>query len=79
VHIFGRAIGDPVADEIERALQQAGAAGMTRTAIRDMFGRNRSGDRIGAALQLLMRMSRARFEIATTGGRSAETWFARKA
>jgi hypothetical protein len=79
VHIFGRAIGDPVADEIERALQQVGAAGMTRTAIRDMFSRNRSGDRIGAALQLLMKMGRARFEITTTGGRSAETWFARKA
>ena len=49
-HIFGQALGDPVADEILRALQQAGADGMTRTAIRDLFGRNRSGDRIGAAL-----------------------------
>jgi hypothetical protein len=32
------------------ALRQAGSAGMTRTAIRDLFGRHRSGDRIGAAL-----------------------------
>jgi hypothetical protein len=79
VHIFGRAIGDPVADEIERALQHSGAAGMNRTAIRDMFSRNRSGDRIGAALQLLLTMSRARFEISKTGGRPTETWFARKA
>ena len=79
VHIFGRAIGDPVADEIERALQHVGAAGMTRTAIRDMFSRNRSGDRIGAALQLLMTMARARFETSTTRGRPTETWFARKA
>ena len=79
VHIFGRAIGDPVADEIERALQHVGAAGMTRTAIRDMFSRNRSGDRIGAALQLLMTMGRARFETSTTRGRPTETWFARKA
>jgi hypothetical protein len=79
VHIFGRAIGDPVADEIERALQHVGAAGMSRTAIRDMFSRNRSGDRIGAALHLLMTMGRARFETGTTGGRPTETWFARKA
>ena len=76
VHIFGSAIGDPVADEIERALQLAGAAGMTRTAIRDLFGRNKSGDRIGAALQLLVTRNRARVELSGTNGRPAETWFA---
>jgi hypothetical protein len=76
VHIFGSAIGDPVADEIQRALQLAGAAGMTRTAIRDLFGRNQSGDRIGAALQLLVRRNRARVELSGTNGRPAETWFA---
>jgi hypothetical protein len=59
-HIFGRAIGDPVADEIARALEAAGDDGMTRTAIRDLFSRNRSGDRIGAALALLMTAGRAR-------------------
>jgi hypothetical protein len=75
--IFGGSLGDPVADEIERALQQAGADGMTRTAIRDLFGRNRSGDRIGAALYLLRTKDRARMETATgKGGRPAETWFA---
>ena len=46
VHIFGDALGDPIADDILRALQQAGSAGMTRTAIRDLFGRHRSADRI---------------------------------
>jgi hypothetical protein len=79
VHVFGHTVGDPVADEIMQALRYAGTAGMTRTAIRDLFGRNRSGDRIGAALQLLLTMSRARLEISNTGGRPAETWFARKA
>ena len=44
VRIFGDALGDPVADEINRALQQAGVGGMTRTAIRDLFGRNQPGD-----------------------------------
>jgi len=75
--IFGGALGDPVADEIRQALRQAGGAGMTRTAIRDLFGRNRSSDRIGAALALLMSKGRARTEMTvTTGGRPAETWFA---
>jgi hypothetical protein len=75
-HIFGKSLGDPVADEIERALRQVGTVGMTRTAIRDLFGRNRSGDRIGAALQLLLTKGRARFETSRTSGRPVETWFA---
>jgi hypothetical protein len=78
IHIFGRAVGDPAADEILRALQHAGT-GMTRTAIRDLFGRNKSSDRIGAALQLLLTMGRARFKTSTTGGRPVEVWFASKA
>ena len=52
--IFGDSLGDEVADDILRALQLAGSAGLTRTAIRDHLGRNRSADRIGAALALLM-------------------------
>jgi hypothetical protein len=52
-------------------------AAETRTAIRDLFGRNRSGDRIGAALALLMTKGRARAEVRTTGGRPSEIWFAK--
>jgi len=74
--IFGKALGDPVADEIMLALRQAGGAGMTRTAIRDLFGRNRSGDRIGVALALLLTKGLARAERKGTGGRPSETWFA---
>jgi hypothetical protein len=76
-HIFGNMLGDPVADEILRALQQAGAAGMTRTAIRDLFGRNRSGDRISAALALLAIRGRARMDARETAGRPTEIWFAK--
>jgi hypothetical protein len=79
IHIFGRAVGDPVADEILRALQQAGADGMTRTAIRDLFGRNKTSDRIGIALRLLQTMGRARPESRPTGGKPVEIWFASKA
>jgi hypothetical protein len=75
--IFGNALGDPVADEILQGLRQVGASGMTRTAIRDLFGRHRSGDRIGAALALLMTKGRARAEVRTTGGRPSEIWFAK--
>jgi hypothetical protein len=76
--VFGDLLGDPVADEIMRALQQAGPEGVTRTAIRDLFGRNRSGDRIGAALALLAKRGRARTETRRTSGHPAEVWFAAK-
>ena len=75
-HIFGNSLGDPVADEIERALIHAGDEGITRTAIRDLFGRHKSADRIGAALALLATKGRARQETRVTGGRPSELWFA---
>jgi len=75
-HIFGDSLGDPIADDILRSLRQAGAAGMTRTAIRDLFTRHQSADRIGAALALLAKQGRARGAIRTTGGRPVEAWFA---
>jgi hypothetical protein len=75
-HIFGASLGDSVADEILRALQHAGSEGMSRTAIRDLFGRNQSGDRIGAALALLATRGRVRSEIRQSGGRPIETWIA---
>jgi hypothetical protein len=75
-HIFGSVVGDPVADEILRALHHAGSDGMTRTNIRDLFGRNQQAARLGAALALLAREGRARTEAKETGGRPTETWFA---
>jgi hypothetical protein len=78
VRIFGDALGDPVADEILRALEQAGKDGLTRTAIRDLFGRNQSVDRIGTALALLLSNGRAKMGQRKTGaaGRPVETWYA---
>jgi uncharacterized protein DUF3987 len=76
-YVFGDSLGDPVADEIHRALQQAGPNGLTRTNLRDLFGRNKSADRIGAALQLLATRGRARPETVHTGGRPSEIWYAR--
>jgi hypothetical protein len=74
-HIFGKLIGDPTADEILRALRQA-PIGISRTALRDMFSRNLSGGRLGAALDLLRSRGLARMEMRETGGRPLELWFA---
>jgi hypothetical protein len=78
LRIFGDMLGDPVADEIMQALRQAGSNGMTRTAIRDLFQRNQSTDRIGAALVLLLNHGLARMEERPTGkpGRPTQIWFA---
>jgi hypothetical protein len=75
-HIFGASLGDPVADDIYRALRHVGREGMTRTALRDLFGRHQSADRIGAALALLASNGKARMEVKQSGGRPAETWIA---
>lgn len=75
-HIFGDALGDPVADQILVALRSRFPEGLTRTEISALFGRNRSAERIGAALLLLLKHGLARFQPESTPGRSAERWFA---
>jgi hypothetical protein len=74
-YIFGDAVGDPVADEILTALR-ARAGGLTRSEIRDLFGRHRKSDEIGRALGVLLEHGLARFEPEDTGGRPAERWYA---
>ena len=65
-----------MADEILRALRQVGRDGMTRTEISNLFGRNRSADRIGAALGLLLQHGKARRIPRGTQGRPVEVWIA---
>lgn len=76
--IWGASLGDRIADEIMRRLRQAGAEGLTRTEIRDLFGRNHSAERIGAALELLQRKGHAMCETVKTEGRPKEVWKATK-
>src|SRR5262249_54161317 len=78
-HIFGVSLGDNVADDILRALQNTGREGMSRTAIRDLFGRHQSADRVGAALALLASRSRAKMETRQSAGRPTEIWIAMEA
>jgi hypothetical protein len=73
--IFGDALGDPVADEILRAVDNAGTDGLTRTDISNALGRNRNADQIGRALDLLMRRGKVHMEKnAMNGGRRTEVW-----
>jgi hypothetical protein len=67
-YIFGEATGDPVADEIAGRLRAAGEAGMTRTEISNLFGRNKSADHIAQALMLVLRTGRGRRKTQKTGG-----------
>jgi hypothetical protein len=73
---FGDSLGDPVADDILRALRQSAHSGMTRTEISNLFGRHRTTDQIGAALQLLSTKGRIRSESKRTNGRPSEVWVA---
>lgn len=77
-YAFGDGLGDPVADEILRALR-ATPEGLTRTQIRDLFGRNKAGDQIGRALATLASLGLAemRPEKKTGPGRTAERWVAK--
>ena len=75
--IFGDALGDPVADEILRALRQQ-PAGMTRNDLRDHFGRNRTSAEIGRALAVLAAGNFVFCTKEATKGRPAERWFARQ-
>lgn len=79
--IFGQSLGDPVADEILKALKMSGQVGITRTDISNYFGRNRGASQIGRALSLLSEngLVISRKELPEEGGkRPAERWFLNK-
>jgi hypothetical protein len=64
---------DPVAQQIHAALATS-PTGLTRTQLRDLFGRNLPGPRIDAALTSLGATGKAQRHRATTAGRPAEIW-----
>lgn len=75
-YLFGDASGDPVADTIMRALKATEATELSRTQIRDLFGRHETADRISEALGILLAAGRARTFTRETGGRPVEVWVA---
>jgi hypothetical protein len=75
--IFGDTLGNPIADEVLRALRASLITGMTRTELGFMFRHSphRAGA-IGAALLLLQQVGLVRVEQSSTAGRPSERWFA---
>jgi len=72
--IFGDSLGDPTADDILEAIRGATPGGMTRSEIRDLFQRHKSGEEITRALQALFESGLAEFTRETTDGRPIERW-----
>jgi hypothetical protein len=76
-HLFGDQLGDADADKLLNALRGS-PGGMTRTGIRDLFGRNKKPEDLQRILNLLEHAGKACSESAVgdAGGRPTETWFA---
>jgi len=72
-YIFGDATGNPDADVILKALRNT-SAGLTRTEINGLFGRNRPANTIAHALDELESVGLVRSDPVATGGRAAEIW-----
>ena len=72
--IFGDSLGDPDADEVLQAVRRA-PEGLTRTNIRDLFGRHRRSDAVARVLTRLVDQDLIRSVTdVTTGGRPAERY-----
>ncbi len=76
--IFGDALGDGTSDELIRALRAA-PQGLTRTEIRDHFGRNKAAAELSRGLRVLSEHGLASFERIETDGRPVERWHAVRA
>ena len=74
-YIFGDATGNPDADLILKTLRSS-PAGVTRTEINNLFGRNKPASAIGRALDSLLSLGLVRFDRRETEGRSAVVWSA---
>jgi hypothetical protein len=75
-YIFGDSLGDPVADELLKALRN-NPKGLTRTEIRDLFAHNRKAYDIERALGALAEYGRVRRgQDESERGRRSERWYA---
>ena len=74
-HIFGAATGNSLADQTLGALKGS-PDGLTKTALRDHFQRNRSAEELDRALHFLEKHGLVRRNEEQTAGRVATRWFA---
>jgi hypothetical protein len=70
------AYSDPDQDRILIALQKAGANGLTRTEIGNLFGHGKPAKDISLALTRLMRSGLVTYREDKTGGRPVARWWA---
>jgi len=76
-HLFGDRVGDVLADHALKELRAAGPRGLTRSEIRDIYGRNHAKEDIDRALGLLLEYGLASTERDTSNpGRPVERWYA---
>jgi hypothetical protein len=77
-YVLGDYLGEPVADDILRALRQIAPDGMNRSEIYNILGRHKSSEAIGTALASLLMHRKARWhrERGDGRGRPTEIWFA---
>jgi len=73
--IWGDALGNPVADEILRALKAAAEAGMTRWDIMNHFSRHKKAGELDQALGMLAERGLIRFASQDTAGRSVTRYW----
>jgi hypothetical protein len=75
--IFGDSLGDPVADEILRALKEAGEPGLTQTQLNDLFSGHHHRGALARSLTTLVEAGRVTCRKEENGrGRPSRRWFA---
>jgi hypothetical protein len=74
-YIFGDALGDPLADELLKLIRNA-HEGVTRTEIRDFFGRHKSHQDIDRGLAMLQETKFIERRREATGGRPKDVFTA---
>jgi hypothetical protein len=74
--VFGDRLGDPLAEDVLRALRSVEAEGMTRSEIHGVHHHNNRPGEVARVLALLEERQLAFREKQQTRGRSAERWFA---
>ena len=75
-YVFGKSLGDKVADRILDELRLVYQDWRSRDQLRDLFSRHETADRIKAALESLERQGLASRTVVKTAGRSEERWAA---
>ena len=74
--IFGDLIGDPDADKVLATMKAAGGS-MTRTEVRDLFGRNKGREQLDRIREALVRTQRILVSLTTEEGskKPVERWY----